>query len=105
VSLVSGYVTTGAPDLIGGSSVQFQLGAQSNDGQYFSLTGAAVTLKVKDPNGTVTTYTASVSNGAALSQVIVPTAIPGTWTRAWYIVLAGNTYVTPAIGFNVVASP
>jgi hypothetical protein len=103
MSVCPGYVTTGAPTLPAGGSVQFQFNCTTN-GVPTYLTGGTASLLVKDPTGTVTSYTASVGNGTAISQAIV-FSILGSYTRTWQWVSGGVTYKTLPIGFLVVASP
>lgn len=101
--IVPGYTSTGAPEVVASSAIQFQFSASRN-GVYYDLTGATVTLLVKDPAGTITTYVASVGGGTAISQAIIFTTL-GSYRRTWKCIISGVSYLTKPIAFAVIASP
>lgn len=101
--LVADYVTTGPRPIVAGSSVQFQWNPIKN-GEFWYLTTQTVSMIVKNPNGSETTYAGSLVNGIPTSPVIVfAGAIAGTWLRSWKILDGITPYYTEATGFNVVA--
>jgi hypothetical protein len=102
--IVAGVVTSGQLPLVAGSVYQFQCGAKQNGG-WWDLTGAVVTLRIKDPTGTITSYTTTIAAGVPLSQKITLSAIAGTWTWSWTVVAGGDTFISRPRGFNVIASP
>jgi hypothetical protein len=97
-------VTTGLIPLCVGSQELFQLQA-TLDGLPWSLVGGSVTLNLKDPTGSVTAITATISGGTVTAGWTV-TSVTGTWTRSWTAVdSTGLTQVSRPLQFVVISSP
>jgi hypothetical protein len=97
-------ITTSPVPLTVGSDELFQLVA-FKDGVPWDLTGGAVTLKLQDPTGAVTSVSGTVSASGATAPWTV-TAPAGTWLRAWHVLdAAGVHQVSRPIAFIVTDTP
>lgn len=96
--------TTGQNPLVPGSTETFVFSGMFN-GQPWNLAGGSGSLKIKDPNGTVTVNAVTIS-GARVTYTWTVGTTAGTWTRAWFMTDAnGVVENTPPITFTVIASP
>lgn len=99
-------VTTGITPYTVGSVERFQLQAFRNGLPWpLQANGATVTLLVKDPDGTVTTYNPTVVGTGAYYDWTVPDDPVGDFTRAWRIVDGATVQVSRPIAFSTVESP
>ena len=75
------------------------------DGVTWNITGGAITLFLKNPAGTVTSYSATISSGTeGLAHYLAAGSIldqAGTWVRQWKAVVSGVTLYTEQIEFDV----
>lgn len=116
-----GSSTTGTRPFTVGSIEVFQEGFNPTTGQYtltlngqpWNLAGGSATLNFMDPNGNMTSYAATITNGGLTASVTwtVPAPTPslntlGPWARSWkFIDATGITQVSQPLQFAVIASP
>lgn len=91
-----------------GSQYRFEA-TLTKDGSVWNLTGAAVLIWFKRPDGTTFSKTASLLNAAA-GQVNYDSAAAdlnqaGTWTRSWQVTINTIVDYTAPVQFSVAASP
>lgn len=93
--------------IVVGDTVDFYIHAQKDD-SIWDITGGTVTLFLKNPAGTVTSYTATLSAPTqgeahyAVSTSVLATA--GDWYRQWKISAGGVVLYSNQIKFAVVAA-
>ncbi len=95
--------------VIAGTTKRWALTALK-DGAAWNLTGATVTLILRRPDGTETTYSAAGFVGANAryhdnAAADLPVAAVGLWTRAWNVVKGNVRERSKAIPFQVLKSP
>jgi len=90
------------------STHRFRLEARK-DGVVWDITGAAVTLLLRKPDGTNSTKSATVTDGpAGIAEYVCSTAdldVHGGWRRSWRVVDGSVDIRSLAIPFSVQASP
>lgn len=97
-----------ADPLTVGSTYDWRLNQAKKDGVVWDISAATVTLLLKSPAGTVTTYGATLydaANGRA-KYVGVGSELTeaGTWHRVWRVQQAGIDVRSPPIPFVVKAA-
>jgi hypothetical protein len=99
---------TSNQNIVVGDTVPFEF-APTRGGVTYDLSGADVTVYIKDPNGTVTE--ASTPGGVSLSGGKAYYTSPeglfdshGDWKMAWRVEKAGVRLTTPYIKFPVLAT-
>jgi hypothetical protein len=81
----------------------------TKDGAVWNITGATVTLHLKNPSGTTSIKSASILS-ATNGQVYYDSAaadldVAGQWKRSWKISLSGVIDFTAPVQFTVVEAP
>ncbi len=100
----SRLVTTGNVPLTVYSVETFRFSAFKNS-LLWDLTGGTAVLKLYDPAGTVTSYTATIDGSSGRYTLALPD-LPGTWVRAWDLTDAeGVRQISRPFVFSVVRSP
>lgn len=97
------------PAVVASTTVRFQVNGLKKDGVVYDLTGATVTLLLRDPAGTLHTKSATIVSGP-LGSVRYDTTTsdittPGQWKRAWRVVHNGLDLISLPVSFVVVTSP
>lgn len=90
------------------STYRFKLTA-TKDGATWDLTGATVTLKLRKPDGTQVTKSASLlvaASGTAYYDCSTSDlGDPGRWYKSWRVVQSSIDVTTPRKAFVVVEAP
>jgi hypothetical protein len=94
--------------LTSGSTYRFELTA-TKDGEVWDLTGATVTLRLRDPAGAAHVYEATLSeptDGVAYYDNATDELEDlGGWTRSWRVVQGAVDLTSLPISFTVVRAP
>jgi hypothetical protein len=81
----------------------------TKDDEIWDLTGATVTLGLRDPSGNVSENSATVDDGpAGLAHYTTLTTDldeAGWWKRSWKVSKGGVVLESPPISFRVYAAP
>jgi hypothetical protein len=91
--------------IVVGNEVDFTLYARK-DGEDWTLTGGTVTLYLRDPDGNVSSYNATISGTTAHYQAddtVLDEA--GDWRRKWRATVGGITLTSDWIEFSVEEGP
>jgi hypothetical protein len=97
-----------SPDVLTtGSTHRFELKATKNKAVW-DLTDATVSIKLRRPDNTRVSYTATISdalNGVAYFDCETSELVPGDWQRSWRIQQAFVDITCLPIAFSVTDSP
>ena len=98
-----------AETIVAETTIRIQVLGMKKDGVVLNLTGATVTLLMRDPSGTLHTKAATITS-ASDGNVRYDTAVtdiitPGPWRRAWRVQKGNLDLISLPISFTVVASP
>lgn len=100
--------TPAASPLTVGSVYRFRLTAKK-DGLVWNLTGATVQLLLRNPSGTTTTYSATVTDATAgvaeYTSAAANLDTAGGWRRSWKVTQSSIIQSSIPVQFSVQAAP
>lgn len=90
--------------MVVGNTYKFRLTA-TRDGAAWDLTGATVTMALRNPAGIAAIKSASVTNAAGgiveYNSIISDIATSGIWSRSWEITQGTIVQESPIVSFSV----